>query len=465
MRLLRFQQQHTNILVEDDIPRASPTTNIRFSNFAQLFGPDDQSHEAAVWRLNAALFDEIVLKAPLPDEARSRIMIVRQKRALSDWLQQTVADAVENDLRSDSSRPSLRLFQMLAGYQIEKAVHSALETGDFNLAALLAQIGGDADFRADMEEQLVKWKDQIIDAHVDESYRKIYALLAGIVDVVPASKSKDPAERCRDLHVSHSLDWKRAFGLHLWYGTPMDGSVVDAIRSYDNAYPTLAAAPTPWYQNPAAFSGQRWFFTPRETERDALYELIKLNGDSNIQLEQALSPRSYSASPLDYRLPWHISTILTRCLQSREFSDRNSTQAASTTLSINASKLIVSFASQLEQQGFWQQAIFVLLHLDQAIEFARPLVHLYHVLTAISCSRTTSIRNMLSRNVLKISAEVETSLIEGLSIPKTWIAEAKACLASIDFLYSDALFRPFMPNTNGSRSMHICIICKHDGPS
>ena len=315
LRLLRYQH-NTDILamVDDDIPRANPKGNLRFSNFAQLFGPDDQSQEATVWRLNAALFDEIdlELKVPLADEVRSQIMSVRRKRSLSDWLQHSVADAVENNVRNvASSRHSARLFQMLAGYQVEKAVNAALENGDFNLATLVAQIGGDADFRADVEEQLVKWKDQIIDAHIDESYRKIYALLAGVVDIVPASKSKDPAEKCKDMLVADLLDWKRAFGLHLWYGTPMDGSVVDAIRSYDNAYPAFAAAPVPWYQDSASSPGRRRSFTCRETERDALYELMKLNGDSNIQLEQALSPRSYSASPLDCRLPWHIATILT----------------------------------------------------------------------------------------------------------------------------------------------------------
>ena len=375
MRLLRYQQQNTDILVEDDIPHANPKSTLRFSNIAQLFGPDDQSHEAAVWRLNTALFDEIdlQLRVTLADEVRSRIMSMCRKQSLSSWLQQCVADAVENHLREgSSSRLSTRLFQMLAGYQIEKAVNTAIENGDFNLAALIAQIGGDVDFRADVEEQLVKWKDQVIDAHVDESYRKIYALLAGVVDIVPASKSKDPAERCKDVLVADSLDWKRAFGLHLWYGTLMDGSVVDAIYSYDDACPALAAAPTPWYQDSTIPSGRKWAFAPREIERDALYELIKLHSDSSMQLEQALLPRSYSASPLDYRLPWHISTIFTRCLLLREFSDRSDVQASSAaSLSINASNLAISFASQLEQQGLWQQAIFVLLHLDQAIEFVK----------------------------------------------------------------------------------------------
>ena len=35
-------------------------------------------------------------------------------------------------------------------------------------------------------------------------------------------------------------------------------------------------------------------------------------------------------------------------------------------LSLNSGKLIISFASQLERQGLWQQAIFVLLHLGPA---------------------------------------------------------------------------------------------------
>lgn len=136
-------------------------------------------------------------------------MSARHKRSLSDWLQRSVTDAVENAVRNAaSSRHSALLFQMLAGYQVEKTVNAALEDGEFNLATLVAQIGGGADFQADVEGQVVKWKDQIIDVHVDQSYCKIYALPAGAVDVVPASNSKYPAEKRKDALVADLLDQK-----------------------------------------------------------------------------------------------------------------------------------------------------------------------------------------------------------------------------------------------------------------
>ena len=75
------------------------------------------------------------------------------KQSLSSWLQQCIAGAVENHLREgSSSRLSMWLFQMLTRYQIEKAVNTALENGDVNLAALIMQIGGDVDFWADAGE-------------------------------------------------------------------------------------------------------------------------------------------------------------------------------------------------------------------------------------------------------------------------------------------------------------------------
>jgi len=46
------------------------------------------------------------------------------------------------------------------------------------------------------------------------------------------------------------------------------------------------------------------------------------------------------------------------------------------------------------------------------------------------CSRSMSIKNILCRCVLKITADVEASLIEELFIPKTWIAEAKVHFSS-----------------------------------
>jgi nuclear pore complex protein Nup98-Nup96 len=424
IRLLRNEKQHTDISVDTNgLPFAVPSPSLRFHHFARLFGPDDEGHEAHVWRLGHALFDEIdlALSASITDDAKARIQSLCRKSALSDWLQQCLAGPIEREAnqiaKSDSGK---KIFTLLTGYQIEKATDVAVAAADFNLATLLAQIGGDANLRADVEEQLVKWKDQTIDAHINEELRRVYALLAGVVNVLPGSNSKDRVELARDIIIAKNLNWKRAFGLHLWYGTPLEGSVLDAVHSYEEATPRFAHEPIRDDPNP---SPTRWQLPGHD--RDILYRLIQLNTDPSVPLEDALSPRAFTSSPLDYCLPWHLSILLSRSLNVRDFSDRKDGQSMS--LSVNASKTTISFAAQLEQLGLWELAIFVLLHLEQ------PRECVFHVvlcpssswLNLLQFSRSISIRAMLSRNVRVLSAEVENRLVADLKIPKHWIAEAK----------------------------------------
>jgi nuclear pore complex protein Nup98-Nup96 len=430
-------EHSTIVLDERQLPRAVPNSELRFHHYASLFSQDDQSHEANTWRLGEALFDEIDLRlrTAVSSDIRELIAFVRRKRALSNWLQTTVAPSVESYLRTHpNARTSQRLFAMLTGNQVERATESALKEGDLHLATLLAQAGGDADFRADIEEQLVKWKDQVLDAHIDDSYRKIYSLLAGVVDILPASNSKDPVERSRELVIAEGLDWKRAFGLQLWFGTQLETPTAEALDNYQAVDRDLAALPLPWYrETPSSTSNRRlWRVNSRTPENDGLYELIRLDMDIAMPLEHALYPRAFSPSPLDFRLTWHLCVLLSSCLRRRDFTDRpqitlfhDSAEGQTRGVSTNASKVTASFASQLENQGLWELGVFVLLHLERSAEFVSFSWSLNPPCTDVTCSREVAVTAMISRNVLKLTNEAEERLRRNLNIPDAWIGEAK----------------------------------------
>lgn len=379
MRLLDLQREHSEIISDEQgIPEAVPSQNTRFKDYAQLFSPDDQSQEASVWRLGHALFDELDLRlqGAVPYDVKDRVEVIRRKKALSDWLQSAVGASVELELRGEpGARSSQKIFTMLTGNQIERATNTAIDNGDLNLSTLLAQAGGDAAFRVDIEEQLIKWKDQVIDAHIEPSYRKIYSLLAGIVEILPASNSRDPVESCKEVRIAEGLDWKRAFGLQLWFACQMNWPVVDALRSYQSSLNEgFAPSPIPWYLESPMTSGLLWVMAGKRAENDALYDLIRLSVNP-FPLEIALLPRGFSPSPLDHRIPWHLYTLLSRSLGQRDFGDRTppsniSDKTSSTTRgsSTNANKVTASFAFQLECQGLWEYAIFVLLHLESPSE-------------------------------------------------------------------------------------------------
>ncbi|KAF8609715.1 hypothetical protein BDV93DRAFT_465151 [Ceratobasidium sp. AG-I] len=430
-KLLDYQIKNTDVDLDDEgVPVATPNDDLRFHHIADLFGPDDRSHESSVWRLGSALFDEINLRLAedVSFDIKQQITAMRRRAALAKWLQVTVAPTVEFDLRELAGASSAnRAFLMLTGNQVSRATDASMESNEMQLATLISQIGGDAEFRSDIEMQLSKWKEQKVDAHIDVWIRKIYALLAGIVDTVEGSKSRDPAERCSDVAIAQNLDWKRAYGLHLWFNGYFNSPVVDSVDSYERAFndSSLAtAAPHPWYiERPSSLDSAAltWKVAGENAPKDALFEIIKLAMDEAIPLDAILYPRAFGPSPVDYRISWHVYIMLARVLRKRDVSDRSITiegeeeDEAYPTYSHKADSITANYASQLENLGLWWYSVFVLLHLQE------------------SEGRMVAIRSLLARHVSELDEEKEEFLINQLCVPQEWIEEAKAILSQYSY--------------------------------
>ena len=352
-----------------------------FGSFATLFPPTEQSFAARLFRLGSALFDEIDLRLDdsISIDVRNRVHAVRRKEALSKWLEGAVATTVDAEVKSNFSGGSASAtFTLLTGHQIDKACEVAMDGGNLKLATLISQAGGDSEFRRDIRAQLQIWREQRIDAHMDQNLRKIYALLGGIVDILEGSNGSG-VERCPDLPVSQKLDWKRVFGLHLWFGQPMDASIAEVFDAYDNHWRSArdrAAAPIPWYFEDKSSESKHWRMRRDENPPDAFYSLIKLYADPACSLETMCSPLSFGPSPADFSLLWHLYIILSRTMRIRDFSDRDDPGVSRGSQegddedarieghSPNADVLASTYALQLEQQDLIQEAAFVLLHLE-----------------------------------------------------------------------------------------------------
>lgn len=341
------------------------------------------SFEASLFRLGHALFDpvDLHLSDDVGDDVSTRVYALRRRAALSKWLQDAVAPVVDEevDLAMSEQHWAQAVFALLTGNQVEKACEHAIDSSNVKLATLLSQAGGDAEFREDISAQLELWREQRIDAHIDVNIRKVYALLAGDIHVLEGSKGIG-LERCPDVPVSEGLDWKRAFGLHLWFGQSLDASVADCFAAYEaviSAGTPHVPSPVPWYREPPSATSSRWKL-PGETEPpDAIFSLIRLFADPDLPLSQVLTPFSFSPSPSDYRLPWHLYILLSRCLRVRDFQDRgdagingrqsepdNRSDDGVEGHSPSADLLANSYALQLEEMGMIQEAVFVLLHLE-----------------------------------------------------------------------------------------------------
>lgn len=382
----------------DGVPFANPSRGLNFASFAALFPSTERSFEACLFRLGRALFDPIDLRLadPVEVDIRNRVYALRRKAALSSWLQTAVTASVDADLRE---RPGAEwasiIFALLSGNQVEKACEIALESGNLKLATLISQYPGDDVYRDDLRTQLSEWRKSGVDAHINEGTRRIYAILGGIVDTLEGSGGTG-LTHCPNISISRGLNWKRAFGLHVWFGEPMESSVADAFQAYEQHWrgaPGSVAPPLPWYTEDSNDNATLtpWVRTTFAEPPDALYSLIRLFADPACSLSVALAPISFSASPVDYRLAWHLYIILSRCLRVRDFADRGNvginmgedmdiseaSEDAEPPVeghSPSADLLANSYALQLEQQGLIQEAAFVLLHIEGSAGYVAHLV-------------------------------------------------------------------------------------------
>jgi nuclear pore complex protein Nup98-Nup96 len=359
-RLLHLHLDHSQIDTVEGIPQASLSSSIRFRDFASVFDSGDRSHEATVFRLGQALFDEIDLRLSpdSPDELVERIQQLRRKLALSKWLENAVAPSVDSDLLKNGENRPAKLFTLLSGNKVSRAVDMALEGNDMRLASLISQAGRTGDFRDEMLRQLDDWHKYNADPLIATEYRRLYALLAGIMDISPGNKGRG-SDSSPDILVAKDLDWKRAFGLRMWYGCPFESTVSDVFADFAEALdmPHPPATPLPPYLESDKIGTKKWNIPTRPT--DVLYCLIRLFSDPAVSLEQVLTARNCSASPTDLRLPWHLYLLLSRVMQKRDFLDRDEEG-----YSAQADRLTQGYAAQLEQSGQWTLAAFVLLHLE-----------------------------------------------------------------------------------------------------
>ena len=332
---------------------------------------EGNAQEATLWRLGKALFDEIDIRlsSAASTEVRNKVESIRRTKAISAWLRDAVAPSVEADLRriasaSGEDGASERIFALLSGHQVSRACEVALESGNIRLATLLSQAGGDEEFKADVEQQLQVWREGRADAQISRAQRKIYELLSGNVDVSQGRRGHGAVDSSEDIDINEGLDWLRAFALRFWYQR-CDGDCHTSLASYDQAAKAdRVAKPLPSY---ALQAGDRQTDKLRDSEpiQGILYNLLKLSVDPSLSVEATLLPRMFTASPVDFRLPWHLAMVLSRSMQIRGFQD-----AGIDSFSQIAEQLTADYASQLERAGQWQWAAFVYLHLAKEERYA-----------------------------------------------------------------------------------------------
>ncbi|KDR80187.1 hypothetical protein GALMADRAFT_61996 [Galerina marginata CBS 339.88] len=485
-KLLQHHLSHTSISPDESgIPCAFPTTPnspapttsgnrthapatstepLNFSSFLSIFSSNDTSSSAPIFRLGSALFDPLDLQlgrskrnggnsgSSITPDLRNRVSLLRRKTGLSKWLEDVVKPSVDADLRLQSSGSNVTYtaadaaFTHLTGHQISRACTTAAEGGYLKLSTLIGQAGGDELFKEDVVAQLEIWKSEKLspgsntamtstqNGLVGRGVWRVYNLLGGLIRQEEANAED----------VFAGLDWKRIFGLCLWYGAGVDASVADVVNVFERIQNSSStkneiARPIPkWAVNrakrvPSLDSSRLGLFlgsstSTENTPEDPLYVLIKIHANPALSLSNALNPLSFAPSGLDWGigLCWHLYIILSRVMRVRDFADRGDpgvrTKARKPRGSLvnddddfqpeghspSADLLTSSYAFELESWGMVQEAAFVLMHLEGSV------------------GREKALKDLLGRSGSKLDDWITRGLVGSLKLPMTWVDEARA---------------------------------------
>jgi nuclear pore complex protein Nup98-Nup96 len=431
------QRDCTSVTVEDDtIPRARTTSEFNFMKFAsatQVNTPAGE-HECAVWQLASILFDDLQGSMPVGPLQESITLYQSRVRKdkLSDFWKKLVQAAVENDAQNAKSSEE-KAFIYLTGGNVPEACAALLSGQNFHLAQMVAQIGGDKTFRKAVEKQLNDWRELNVLSEMNDPIRAIYGLLAGQTCNYPGKTGVAAEDRATSWPYSarFELDWKRSFGLRLWYGILDDEDLAYAVRQFKTDFRKNGeiATPVPWFHDD---NDDVWSDPKPDSREDALWGLLKLYADDYARdgraltsLKSALAPENISGNPMDPRLSFQLLHLLRAIGVGTSFNPHASEKENAIVnadddveATASADQLALLYATSLTSQ--------ISFNPDNLPVACWVLLHISNVPT-----RTKMIRSLLDQhaNILNPGEPLFTSLTADLHIPPSWIYISKALYA------------------------------------
>lgn len=364
---------------------------------------DDFHREKAIWELAAILFDELEedAYAGVPTgEASAFEYRVRKDQFSIFWEHACQTNAL--DAVPAASNAEERALAYLSANKIVEACDALVQGKNFRLSLLVSQIGGDETMREDMATQIHEWRELNVLSEMTEPIRALYELLAGNTCICEGKKG--PLEdRARTFAISDrfKLDWKRAFGLRLWYAIQAADPIEAAVKKFaDDLDSDERKKPLPWFLEENA--PREWQDPDPNSRQDLLWGCLLLYASSKgairaPPLATMVSPQNATGNPLNARLSFQLYHAL--ALRFPQTDDSK------------ADQLAWDFATQLESTGEWLWAIYAVLHLTNQKQ--RRLA-----IEALLAPHTSNIQE----------AEFET-LTNEFKIPASWIWSAKALLA------------------------------------
>ncbi|TID15231.1 hypothetical protein E6O75_ATG08484 [Venturia nashicola] len=378
----------------------------KFQIFADkvVLGSESGIEEQRAWELANILFDD-----PQPGGATKEFEILLRKQNLSTfWKKLVLAETLAEVSRARSAEEKAILY--LSGGMTEEACMVLSDGGNLHLATLVAQIGGNKKFRAANAAQLESWRQLNVLPEIDHHIRAIWELLAGNTNICQGQAVAGIENKAASFSFSSHfrLDWRRSFGLRLWYGIEAASDASAAIEMYrdDLESETETVRPVPWFVR----SGRGEGLNDPESHRreDVLWSMLRLYcDDDSVTLDTAFAPTNISGNPMDARLSLQLVLL---------FGARKIGATASGTAAIDdlastyASSLSASIASTPDALSY---ACWALLHLSEPQ------------------ARIQSIRALLDQHAALLVPEeqVWADLSHDLRIPVEWMHLSRALYA------------------------------------
>ena len=326
---------------------------------------------------------------------------VRKDELTSMWQNLCLSTALKAVANAPNAEE--RAIAQLSANNVVEACDELLQGKDYRLAILTAQIGGDRIMREDIASQINEWRDLKVLSEMTEPIRALYELLAGNTCVCEGTKGPLEDRAITFVISEHfGMDWKRAFGLRLWYGIQAEEPIEAAVKKYtDDLEKDERIKPLPWFLEERT-RGQ-WTDPHADLREDIFWGFLKLyaasqNSFPHQSISSIVAPHNSTGNPLDSRLSFQLYHTLSLLFPTASDTSKGD-------------QLALDFSIHLDSAGEWLWAVFILLHLSDHLQ------------------RQNSVQSLLALHAVDFNDDDHPTfktLIHEFLIPAAWIWEAKA---------------------------------------
>lgn len=434
-----------------EVPRAQIKTDPAPLSFSQLadavpLGTAAGVQEHKAWQLLSLLFDDSNdMPSNLPKDKEEQWLAQDRKERLSLFWQSLVFEDAQNHAKEAATQEEKAL-AYLSCHSIADAVTTLFHASDLRLATIVSQLGGDAAMRQDMSSQVDEWRKMDELAEMDEPVRALYELVLGNCAEVEGKTGVGRENKTSTFQIASrfNLDWRRAFGLRLWYQAMADEPIEMAVAQFADASRDGKedVKPVPWFIEQGLDMG--WNDPRKEQREDLLWGILKLYASSKMDIptniEDVLAPENVTGHPLNARLPFQLFQFFYsrktdpveedhRIVGMPTFRDAVTAGGSGLTSSVNSTngleqaddplvelgdKLTLTYAASLHTPEYWTTAVWVYTHLSKL------------------AMRTHHIRSLLNQfsNTYEISQSDSTyQELSNMGIPQQWMHSAAALQA------------------------------------